>query len=107
MAKVTVGANGRLTLPRFIREGAGLEQVAELEVCFTREGILLRRTEERDPDQWWFWTDEWQAKEREVDEARARGERGLFFGSSEELEAFFAARDRELDATYDECPPST
>lgn len=25
-------------------------------------------------DQLWFWTPEWQAKEREVDEALARGE---------------------------------
>ena len=24
-------------------------------------------------DQWWFWTDEWQAKEREVDEDIAAG----------------------------------
>ncbi len=25
-------------------------------------------------DQLWFWTPEWQKKEREVDEARARGD---------------------------------
>ena len=26
------------------------------------------------PDQAWFWTDDWQKKEQEVDEALAKGE---------------------------------
>ncbi|MGH7866067.1 MAG: hypothetical protein ACREP9_00205 [Candidatus Dormibacteraceae bacterium] len=38
-----------------------------------------------DPDQAWFWTPEWQAGEREVDEALARGERGEIFYSSAEF----------------------
>jgi hypothetical protein len=33
---------------------------------------------ERDPDQWWFWTPEWQAGEREVDEQLTRGEYEVF-----------------------------
>jgi len=27
----------------------------------------------RDPDQWWFWTPEWQAMEREADRDIAEG----------------------------------
>jgi hypothetical protein len=43
----------------------------------------------RPADQAWFWTPEWQAGEREVDEAIAAG-RTTFFGSAEE---FLAALD--------------
>lgn len=38
-----------------------------------------------DPDQWWFWTPEWQEKEREVDDSIARGERGTIHESDEEF----------------------
>jgi hypothetical protein len=53
--------------------------------------LVMRRDGERlllheiDPEQWWFWTPEWQAGEREVDEAIARGERGRIFLSDEEF----------------------
>jgi hypothetical protein len=45
--------------------------------------------EEVDPDQAWFWTEEWQAKEREADAAIAAGE-GTFFESADD---FLAALD--------------
>jgi antitoxin PrlF len=38
--------------------------------------------DERDPEQWWFWTPEWQAGEREAEEEIARGE-GVYFESGE------------------------
>jgi len=49
-------------------------------------GVLLRGIIKGpiDPDQAWFWTPEWQAKEREADADIAAG-RGLFFGSDEEF----------------------
>jgi hypothetical protein len=46
---------------------------------------------ERPDEQAWFWTPEWQAKEREVDEATARGERGTIFSSEEEFLNFLDA----------------
>lgn len=33
---------------------------------------------EIDPEQLWFWTEEWQAKEREVDEELRRGDYEVF-----------------------------
>jgi hypothetical protein len=36
-------------------------------------------------DQAWFWTPEWRAKEREVDEALAEGERGDAYDNGESL----------------------
>lgn len=47
--------------------------------------------EEADPDQAWFWTPEWQAKEREADADIAAG-RGTFYDSTD---AFLAALDEE------------
>ena len=47
--------------------------------------------EQEDPEQAWFWTPEWQAKEREADEAIAAQE-GAFFSSEE---AFLASLDEE------------
>ena len=41
-----------------------------------------------DPDQLWFWTPEWQAKEREVDESISRGEPGTVHMSDD---AFLSA----------------
>ncbi len=36
------------------------------------------------PDQWWFWTDEWQAGEREADADIAAG-RTTFYASTEDF----------------------
>jgi hypothetical protein len=51
-------------------------------------------------DQAWFWTESWQAGEREVDASIAAGHT-TFYASEEELEAAFAAVDAELDAHAD------
>ncbi|MGH2516252.1 MAG: hypothetical protein ACRDHP_11410 [Ktedonobacterales bacterium] len=45
--------------------------------------------EEIDPDQAWFWTPEWQAKEREADAALAAGD----YTRYETDEEFLAALD--------------
>jgi hypothetical protein len=50
---------------------------------------------ETDPDQAWFWTEEWQAGEREADAQIAAGER-TFFASGEELLAALEAEHQHL-----------
>jgi hypothetical protein len=50
------------------------------------------RLSEQGRSQAWFWTPEWQAKEREADEDIAAG-RGERFESDEE---FLAALEREM-----------
>ena len=54
-------------------------------------GVLLRGIIKGpiDPDQAWFWTPEWQAKEREADADKAAGRVERF----ESHEAFLAALD--------------
>jgi hypothetical protein len=37
--------------------------------------VRMELTDEpHDPNQWWFWTEEWQAGEREAEAEIARGE---------------------------------
>ena len=50
-----------------------------------------------DPEQAWFWTREWQAKEREADDDVAAG-RGITYASDEEFLAGLDERTKPLDA---------
>jgi hypothetical protein len=50
-----------------------------------------------DADQAWFWTREWQTKEREADADRLAG-RATGYDSDEELLAALDARTKPLDA---------
>ena len=61
----------------------------------TSDGILLRPRSQREQDQWWYWTDEWQAGEQQIAQDRAAGTRGPVFASGDE----FLAALREAVAT--------
>lgn len=63
---------GRVTIPAEIRRRAHLEEGDRVEFEVVDEGILLR-PRKVDPAQAWFWTEEWQAKEREADAGIAAG----------------------------------
>jgi AbrB family looped-hinge helix DNA binding protein len=74
MAVRRLSAEGKVTIPARLRRAANLRAGDPLTFEVTPEGILIRPgAEERDPDQWWFWTEEWQAKEREADADRDAG----------------------------------
>ena len=45
-----------------------------------------------DPDQLWFWSPEWQAKERAVSDGLERGEAGTRYGSDADFLAALEAR---------------
>ena len=92
---VALGSDGRVTIPKNLRRQARLSEGDELEVEVTSDGILLRPCSERDQDQWWYWTDEWQAGEQQIVEDRAAGRRGPVFVSGEE----FLAALRETAAS--------
>ena len=57
--------------------------------------VGVRPCSQRDNDQWWYWTDEWQAGEQQITEDRAAGRRGPVFASGDE----FLAALREAAAT--------
>ena len=92
---VTLGSDGRVTIPKNLRRQARLSEGDELDVEMTSDGILLRPCSRRDEDQWWYWTDEWQAGEQQIAEDRAAGRCGPVFASGEE----FLAALRETAAT--------
>jgi hypothetical protein len=50
-----------------------------------------------EPEQAWFWTREWQAKEREADDDLAAG-RGTRYESDDEFIAALDERTKPLDA---------
>ncbi len=59
---------GQITVPSDVREAAHLEEGDPVEFEVTEDGILMRPKKVIDPTQAWFWTPEWQAKERGADE---------------------------------------
>src|SRR5262249_25870226 len=60
-------------------------------VILTHGGRPVAKVHAIDPDQAWFWTPEWQAKEREVDDERAAGISDRDFASGEEFLAYLEA----------------
>ncbi len=84
----------QVTIPRDVLAAAGLSEGQPLSIRATDDGLLITAGEERDPDQWWYWTEEWQKGEREIDAAQARGDFGTTYLSEEAFEAAFALRTK-------------
>lgn len=85
---VTIQARGTIALPADIRKRHHLDEPgAQVEVVERDDGVIeLRPTVAVPASQAWFWTEEWQAGEREVDEMVARGD-VQEFASGEEMMA--------------------
>ena len=84
----------QVTLPADVIRSAHVGPGDYFEVESTEDGILLRPKKLINAAQAWFWTSEWQAGEREVDETRARGEKGVSFASEE---AFLTALANDFE----------
>jgi AbrB family looped-hinge helix DNA binding protein len=85
MAEVTIQVTqkNQITIPSEILEEAGIGVGTILKFELREGGIFLKPSNEE-----WFWTEEWQEKEREVDEAIAKGEMiGPFDDIDEALQA--------------------
>jgi AbrB family looped-hinge helix DNA binding protein len=87
-------AKGQLTLPEDIRRAAHLDEGDLLEAEITPDGILLRPQKVIDASQAWFWTEAWQAGEREADADRAAGRSERFDSGEEFLAALHAETTR-------------
>lgn len=85
MAITRISPKHQITIPKEAFEKLHLEVGDFLEVDVAEEGLLLIPKKLISKDQIWFWTKEWQQKEKEVDEAIARGERSGPFKKSDEL----------------------
>ncbi len=87
------GSRGSITLPAEVRRRYHLDEPGAQVEVIDRDGVIeLHPTLPHRADQAWFWTDRWQAMEREADEDIAAG-RVETFDSAEE---FIADLDREV-----------
>ncbi|MGH3320630.1 MAG: AbrB/MazE/SpoVT family DNA-binding domain-containing protein [Streptosporangiaceae bacterium] len=90
----TIRSKGQITLPRGIRHALHVNEGDQVAFDVHGDGtVTLRGLTTIPADQAWFWTEEWQAKEREADEDIAAG-RGRIFDSDEE---FLAALEESID----------
>ncbi len=74
MQLTKVSPKHQITIPKEAFQKLNLEVGDYLEVEVTEEGLLLIPKRLISKDQSWFWSKEWQEKEKEADEAIAKGE---------------------------------
>jgi antitoxin PrlF len=88
MARTTLRAKGQLTLPEDVRKAARLQEGDLLEAEVSDSGeVILRPLATVDRSQAWFWTQDWQAGEREATEQARQGEGEVFQTGPDFLDA--------------------
>ncbi len=75
----------QITIPKEAFEKLHLEVGDFLEANVTEGGLLLIPKKLISKDQAWFWTKEWQKKEKEADEAIEKGDLSGPFEDADEL----------------------
>ncbi|GEK35440.1 AbrB/MazE/SpoVT family DNA-binding domain-containing protein [Kurthia sibirica] len=71
-------SKGQITIPSTIRKSLHLSENDQLEFSIHDGKIILNPVITIPRDQEWFWTKEWQDKEREADEDIANGNVNTF-----------------------------
>ena len=75
MHQVFVRNHNQITIPEDIRKLVHIHVGDPVEIYVTEQNeIILKPLKAIDPNQSWFWTKEWQEKEKEADESIAKGE---------------------------------
>ena len=83
---VTVQSRGLIAIPTAIRRHFGLDQPGAQVEVIEREGEIVLRPHVAVPaDQAWFWSERWQQREREADDAVAAGRVAVVDGVEELL----------------------
>ena len=85
MEVTRISPKHQITIPKEAFKKLHLEVGDFLEVETTQEGLLLIPKKLIPKDQAWFWTKEWQGKEKDADEAIAKGEVSGPFKTADEL----------------------
>jgi antitoxin component of MazEF toxin-antitoxin module len=93
MPNVKLGSRREVRLPEEAIRALRLRKGTLLDVQVTGGVVVLVPSTRIPKGQRWFWTDEWQKKEREADEAIARGEiLGPFSDEEEAIQALRTAK---------------
>jgi AbrB family looped-hinge helix DNA binding protein len=75
VAKSRLRSKSQVTLPASIAAALRVREGDEIEFLVSESGkVELRGRRSVPTDQAWFWTPEWQAMEREADQAIAAGD---------------------------------
>lgn len=90
IAIASLNDSGQVTIPDDIRAELHLAPGQPVEIVVHDGGVLIRPID-IDPEQAWFWTPEWQAKEREADRDYAAGRFTRYYSTEE----FLASLDDE------------
>ena len=72
LVKITRG--GQVTIPAEMRRQAGIEIGDYVEMRMVDGRLVLVPKQLIDKDQTWFWTEEWQAAEREAEDYLRAGQ---------------------------------
>lgn len=74
MSRTTLRRKGQLTLPADVRAALHIDDGDEVEFEIVEPGVVIMRGLKMIPaDQAWFWSESWQAGEREASTDVARG----------------------------------
>ena len=65
---VKVTRNGQITIPAAIRQELEIQEGDHVEVSVVDDTVVLTPKQLVDKSEAYFWTEEWQATEREADE---------------------------------------
>jgi antitoxin MazE len=88
MPAVKIGPKHQITIPRDVFDSMHLEVGDFLDTQVKDNAIVLVPKKLVPKDQAWFWSKEWQAKEKEADEAITKGETiGPFSKASDAVKA--------------------
>ena len=82
---IQIRGHGQITIPKKVREQFNLEDGDVLVIEERVDGILMKPRKLLDPAQAWFWTEEWQKKERQAAEDIKTGRVSGPFKGVEEL----------------------
>lgn len=85
MSVVKITRNGQVSIPKEIRERLGIEEGDLIELIEQDGRIVMVPKRLIDADQAWFWTKEWQEKERGADEDISAGRVSGPFKNVDEL----------------------
>jgi antitoxin MazE len=85
MSITRIGPRHQITIPQEVFEQLGLQPGDFLEVQVRDEALYLIPQKLIPRDQAWFWSKEWQEREREADEAITKGELSGPFESADDL----------------------
>jgi AbrB family looped-hinge helix DNA binding protein len=88
MTRAVVRKKGQITLPREVREALHVDEGDDVAFTVADDGtVVLTGLKSVPADQAWFWTDEWQAGEREASLQAAQGEGTVYDGAEDFLDS--------------------